>query len=102
VGRVFPTLCKGVTGGRVWSNAPWPALRTRMLRKLTRDHAVNANDVRGLLGAGVSCEQIEDALAVCVTFNTIDRLSRSFGWARVQSGLRSLAVTFPFRPSSYE
>jgi hypothetical protein len=51
--------------------------RTRMLRKLTRDHAVNANDVRGLLGAAVSCEQIEDTLAVCVTFNTIDRLSRS-------------------------
>jgi hypothetical protein len=41
---------------------------------------VNGNDVRGLLGAG-SREQIEDALAVCVTFNTNDRLSRSFGWA---------------------
>jgi hypothetical protein len=42
---------------------------------------VNANDGRGLLGAGVSREQIEDALAICVTFNTNDRLSRSFGWA---------------------
>jgi hypothetical protein len=47
---------------------------------------VNANDVRRLLGAGVSCEQIEDALAACVTFNTIDRLSRSFGMGRVQTG----------------
>jgi hypothetical protein len=61
-------------GGQRW--------RTRMLPKLTRDHEVNANDVRGLLGTGVSCEQIEDAPAVCVTFNTIESttLSRSFGW----------------------
>jgi hypothetical protein len=33
-----------------------------------------------VLAAGVSREQIEDALAVCFTFNTVDRLSRTFGW----------------------
>ena len=52
----------------------------RMLRKLTREHAVDADDMRALLAAGVSREQIEDALAVCFTFNTVDRLSRTFDW----------------------
>jgi AhpD family alkylhydroperoxidase len=52
----------------------------RMLRKLTREHAVDADDMRAVLAAGVSREQIEDALAVCFVFNTVDRLSRTFGW----------------------
>jgi uncharacterized peroxidase-related enzyme len=52
----------------------------RMLRKLTREHAVDADDMRAVLAAGVSHEQIEDALAVCFVFNTVDRLSRTFGW----------------------
>jgi AhpD family alkylhydroperoxidase len=52
----------------------------RMLLKLTRAHAVNPDDMRAVLAAGVSREQIEDALAVCFTFNTVDRLSRTFGW----------------------
>jgi AhpD family alkylhydroperoxidase len=51
-----------------------------MLRKLTRDHAVNPDDMRALLAAGVSHKQIEDALAVCFTFNIVDRMSRTFGW----------------------
>jgi uncharacterized peroxidase-related enzyme len=50
----------------------------RMLRKLTREHAVDVNDMRAVLGAGVSREQIEDALAVCFAFNTIDRLADAF------------------------
>jgi len=52
----------------------------RMLRKLTREHAVDADDMRAVLAAGVSREQIKDALAVCFTFNTVDRLSRTFGF----------------------
>jgi hypothetical protein len=52
----------------------------RMLRKLTREHAVDADDIRAALAAGVSRERLEDALAVCFTFNTVDRLSRTFGW----------------------
>jgi uncharacterized peroxidase-related enzyme len=57
-------------------------LRTmlRMLRKLTREHVVDADDVRVVLAAGVSREQIEDALAVSFVFNTVDRLSRAFGF----------------------
>jgi uncharacterized peroxidase-related enzyme len=52
----------------------------RMLRKLTREHAVNADDMRAVLAAGVSREQIEDALAVCFAFNTTDRLADAFGF----------------------
>ena len=52
----------------------------RMLRKLAREHAVDADDMRAVLAAGVSREQIEDALAVCFVFNTVDRVSRTFGW----------------------
>src|SRR5215467_7994941 len=52
----------------------------RMLGKLTREHAVNADDMRAVLAAGVSREQIEDALAVCFSFNTIGRLADAFGF----------------------
>ena len=52
----------------------------RLLGKLTREHAVNADDIRALLAAGVSREQIEDALAVCFAFNTTDRLADAFGF----------------------
>ena len=52
----------------------------RMLCKLTCDHAVNADDMRAVLAAGVSRAQIEDALAVCFSFNTIDRLADAFGF----------------------
>ena len=57
-------------------------LRTtlRMLRKLTVEHAVNADDMRAVLAAGVSRDQIEDALAVCSSFNTIGRLANAFGF----------------------
>ena len=50
----------------------------RMLRKLTREHAVNVDDMRAVLAAGVSVEQIEDALAVCFAFNTMNRLADAF------------------------
>ena len=51
-----------------------------MVRKLTREHSVDVEDMRALLGAGVSREQIEDALAVCLAFNTTDRLADAFGF----------------------
>jgi alkylhydroperoxidase family enzyme len=66
----------------------------RMLRTLTREHMVDADDMRTLLAAGVSREQIEDALAVCFTFNTVDRLSRTFGW--VVSGPEAFATGAKF------
>jgi len=50
----------------------------RMLGKLTREHTVDADDMSTVLAAGVSPEQIKDALAVCFSFNTIDRLADTF------------------------
>lgn len=52
----------------------------RMLRKLTREHAVNADDMRAVLAAGVSREQIKDALAVCFAFDITTRLANTFGF----------------------
>jgi uncharacterized peroxidase-related enzyme len=50
----------------------------RMLRKLTREQAVTVDDIRSVLAAGVSRAQIEDALAVCFVFNTLNRLAEAF------------------------
>ncbi len=52
----------------------------RMLGKLTREGKVGAGDMRQVLSAGVSRQQVEDALAVCAAFNTTDRLADAFGF----------------------
>lgn len=49
-----------------------------MLRKLTREHTLNSDDMRAVLAAGASRQQIEDALAVCFSFNVISRLADAF------------------------
>lgn len=49
------------------------------LRKVTREHdQVTPEDVRTLLGAGVTRAQIEDALNVGFAFNVITRLADTF------------------------
>jgi alkylhydroperoxidase family enzyme len=50
----------------------------RMLRKLTKEHAVTPADMKALLDIGVTQSQISDALAVCFAFNVIDRLADTF------------------------
>jgi hypothetical protein len=50
----------------------------RLLRKLTKEHAVDVDDMRVVLAAGVTKRQIEDALAVCFCFNVIDRCADTF------------------------
>ncbi|HEX3515382.1 MAG TPA: carboxymuconolactone decarboxylase family protein [Trebonia sp.] len=52
----------------------------RMLGKLTAEGKLSPDDVRAVLSAGVSPEQVEDALAVCVAFNITDRLADAFGF----------------------
>jgi AhpD family alkylhydroperoxidase len=52
----------------------------RMLGKLTRENAVNTEDMRAVLAAGVSRQQIEDALSVCFSFNVTGRLADAFGF----------------------
>jgi AhpD family alkylhydroperoxidase len=51
-----------------------------MLGKLTREHAVDTDDMRAVLAAGASRQQVEDALAVCFSFNVIGRLADAFGF----------------------
>jgi uncharacterized peroxidase-related enzyme len=52
----------------------------RMLSKLCREHSVNGDDMRTVLAAGASREQIEDAIAVCFAFSTMTRLADAFGF----------------------
>jgi alkylhydroperoxidase family enzyme len=67
----------------------------RMLGKLTREHSVDPDDVRAVLAEGVSRQQIEDALAVCLAFNITDRLADAFDFsvaspAAMNAGARHL------------
>jgi uncharacterized peroxidase-related enzyme len=67
----------------------------RMLRKLVREHAVDAEDMRAVIAAGVSRQQIEDALAVCFGFDTTNRLANAFeffvpGPAGMEAGAKFL------------
>ncbi|MFF5287804.1 carboxymuconolactone decarboxylase family protein [Paractinoplanes globisporus] len=50
----------------------------RMVDKLTREGTVGATDMRQVLAAGVSRQQVEDALAVCAAFNITNRLADAF------------------------
>jgi AhpD family alkylhydroperoxidase len=52
----------------------------RMLGKLTAEGKLCAGDMREVLSAGVSRQQAEDALAVCVAFNTTGRLADAFSF----------------------
>lgn len=52
----------------------------RMLGKLTSEGTVSAGEMREVLAAGASRLQVEDALAVCVAFNTTDRLADAFSF----------------------
>jgi AhpD family alkylhydroperoxidase len=51
-----------------------------MLGKLAGAGRLRADDIRAVLAAGVSAQQIEDALAVGFAFNTTDRLANAFGF----------------------
>ena len=53
----------------------------RMLGRLTREHKVDAEEMRAVLAAGASYQQIEDALAVCFAFSTTDRLAAALRFA---------------------
>jgi uncharacterized peroxidase-related enzyme len=52
----------------------------RMLGKLTRTGVAGVGDMRAVLDAGVSAEQIEDALAVQFAFNVTNRLANAFAF----------------------
>jgi alkylhydroperoxidase family enzyme len=50
------------------------------LHALTREGKADPEDMREVLSAGVSRQQVKDALAVCAAFNTTDRLANAFGF----------------------
>jgi hypothetical protein len=52
----------------------------RMLGKLTAEGKAGAGDMRQVLAAGASPQQVQDALAVCAAFNTTGRLAGAFGF----------------------
>ena len=52
----------------------------RMLGNLAQRHTVEAGEMRALLDAGVSRQQIEDALAVYFAFSATNRLADAFGF----------------------
>jgi hypothetical protein len=61
-----------------WNRA---SVKTKSLGKLMREHRGTADDMRAVLAAGASCQQIEDALAVCFSFNVIGRLADAVGFS---------------------
>ena len=56
-----------------------------MLGKLTREGSVTGEDMRQVLSAGVTRQQVEDALAVCTAFNATNRLADAFGFEVLSS-----------------
>ena len=66
-----------------------------MIGKLTQQHSIDPDDIRAVLAQGVSRQQIEDALAVCLAFNITDRLADAFDFtvaspAAMNAGARHL------------
>lgn len=53
----------------------------RLLGKLAAQNSIDADDIRAVLDAAVSPQQIKDALAVSLAFNITDRLANAFGFA---------------------
>ncbi|MFZ0904683.1 MAG: alkylhydroperoxidase AhpD family core domain-containing protein [Mycobacterium sp.] len=52
----------------------------RMLGKLAQQNSIEQEDIRAVLDASVSPQQIKDALAVSLVFNITDRLANAFGF----------------------
>jgi alkylhydroperoxidase family enzyme len=52
----------------------------RMLGKLTQQNGIEPEDIRAVLDASVSPQQIKDALAISLAFNITDRLANAFGF----------------------
>lgn len=52
----------------------------RMLGKLTVVGTLHVEDMQAVLAEGVTVQQVEDALAVCLAFNTTNRIANAFGF----------------------
>lgn len=76
-GKEVSALLANIDSGDL--SEPLPAT-LRMLAKLTRENTVSSEEMRAVLAAGASPQQIEDALAVCFAFNVIGRLADAFAF----------------------
>jgi uncharacterized peroxidase-related enzyme len=66
----------------------------RMLGKLARERTVNADDMRAVLAAGASREQIADALAVSFGFEVTNRLANTFDFAMPEPAAMEAGAKF--------
>jgi uncharacterized peroxidase-related enzyme len=66
----------------------------RLLRKLCLEHSVSAEDMRCAIAAGVSAQQIEDALAVAFAFETTTRLAEAFDFSVPSSNAMNAGAKF--------
>jgi len=59
-----------------------PVLRVtlRLLEKWARGHALDPGELRAALDAGVTQEQLEDALAIAFAFDVTNRLANAFAF----------------------
>jgi uncharacterized peroxidase-related enzyme len=65
-----------------------------MLQKLTREHTLGVADMRAVMQSGVSREQVEDALGIAFSFNTITRLAETFGFSVPESDAMDAGARF--------
>ena len=76
-----------------------------MLGKLIREQEVDADDMRAVLAAGASRQQIEDALAACFAFNVIQSIGRCLrdprAWPRRLRGWRGILARARLPLSTY-
>jgi alkylhydroperoxidase family enzyme len=80
-----------------WRTAPMePRLRATLgfLEKMTREpESLGPADVEAVRAAGVSQTALNDAIAVCFTFNVINRVADALGFAVPSDG--QLAIQAP-------
>ena len=66
----------------------------RMLDKLARGGTVDAGDMRTVLAAGVTRQQVEDALAVATAFSITNRLADAFDFELLDEGGYAAGASF--------
>ncbi len=52
----------------------------RLLGKLTMGGTLHPEDIQAAFAQGATAQQVEDALAVCFVFNTVNRLANAFAF----------------------
>ena len=69
----------------------------RMLGRLCRDGHVDADEMRTVLDAGVTPDQVRDALAVALSFNITTRLADAFDFEVASPGAMNAGARYLLR-----